>query len=72
MTIRAKDFGLTDGVEYLDKPSIPYFVNFVNFFVEKYGYKRGSSIRAAPYDWRLASGRESYHLDLKVAPNKIN
>ena len=58
MTIQAKDFGQTDGVEYIDKPSIPYLVNFVNFFVEKYGYKRGSSIHAAPYDWRLAAGNK--------------
>ena len=63
VTIQAKGFGKTDGVEYLDDPSHPYFVDFVNFFVKKYGYKQGSSIRAAPYDWRLAAGKNSHLLN---------
>ena len=55
VTIRPKDFGGTGGVEYLALFK-PYFHNFVDYFVNELGYKRGSSIRAAPYDWRLAAG----------------
>ena len=33
-----------------------YFKEFMNFFVDNYGYKQGSSIDTVPYDWRLAAG----------------
>ena len=32
-----------------------YFYELVQYFVDR-GYERGKSIRAAPYDWRLAPG----------------
>ena len=57
-------FGSTDTVEYLnisiiDDPihleSLEYLHTFVDYFVQR-GYVRGKSIRAAPYDWRLAPG----------------
>ncbi len=49
-------FGGTETVEYLDTIRlIHYFHKFVNFFVQN-GYVRGETIRAAPYDWRLAAG----------------
>ena len=38
----------------LNQP-LPYLNNFVDYFVER-GYERGKTIRAAPYDWRLAAG----------------
>ena len=57
--IRVPSFGKTDGVEFLTTGFIdllPYFHDMVEYFVDR-GYKRGRSIRAAPYDWRLAAGK---------------
>jgi len=57
--IRPGKFGSTKGVEYLIggpiSDSLPYFNTMVKYFTAR-GYKRDKSIRAAPYDWRLASG----------------
>ena len=48
-------FGNTETVEFLDEfEVIAQFHEFVEFFVNK-GYIRGKTIRAAPYDWRLAA-----------------
>ena len=35
---------------------MPYLHEAVEYFVDR-GYKRGKTIRAAPYDWRLAAGK---------------
>ena len=51
-------FGDTSTVECLDPmfcEESSYFKTFVDYFVDK-GYQRGVTIRAAPYDWRLAAG----------------
>ena len=55
--IRAPGFGDTSSVDYLDPYNylIPYFHEFIKFF-SKYGYVKGVSLRAAPYDWRLTPG----------------
>jgi len=54
--VRVPGFGDTNTVEFLDTPpSSPVFNAFVNYFVAR-GYERGNTIRAAPYDWRLAAG----------------
>ena len=59
--VRAPGFGLTDTVEYLDDAkSVGYFNEFVEYFVQN-GYKRNETIRAAPYDWRLAPGKPIYN-----------
>ena len=59
VTITVPGFGGTEGVEFLtpgDKVNlVPYMNDLVEYFVER-GYVRGESIRAAPYDWRLAAG----------------
>ena len=58
MRIHVPGFGKTNGVEYLNTgwiDFIPYFHDMVEYFVDR-GYARGKSIRAAPYDWRLAAG----------------
>ena len=60
---RVPGFGNTSCVENLD-PTAPflsktsYFDLLVDHFVEL-GYERGKSIRAAPYDWRLAVGMKT-------------
>ena len=59
--VRVPGFGETQTVEYQDTddfdllPEFPYFIRFVNYFIDR-GYERGKTIRAAPYDWRLAAG----------------
>ena len=57
VTITAADFGSTSSVEILG-PS-RYFNSFVEYFVQR-GYTRDVNIRAAPYDWRLATGNSSW------------
>lgn len=53
ITVSVPGFGGTDSVEFLG--FVPYLETFVSYFVDR-GYERGKSIRAAPYDWRLAAG----------------
>ena len=58
VNIQVPGFGSTSGVEYLNPGlinTVQYFHKFVKYFVDR-GYKRGVSIGAAPYDWRLAAG----------------
>ena len=55
-------------MEHLDVDSFAdflYFHDFVEYFVDR-GYERGKTIRAAPYDWRLAAG--VYRLTLCLLP----
>ena len=54
-------FGNVTTLEYLDEDQygfkfIPYFRDFVEYFVKNYSYVRGKDLRGAPYDWRLAPG----------------
>ena len=57
VTVEVPGFGDTSSVEALDTLGlIRYLADFVDYFVDR-GYQRGRSIRAAPYDWRLAAGR---------------
>ena len=61
--IRAPGFGITTTVADLASgasdddttATFPYMNDLVNFFVNR-GYVSGSTIRAAPYDWRLSAG----------------
>ena len=51
-------FGDTDTVETLGQGlflNLEYFKDLVDYLVDR-GYERGKSVRAAPYDWRLAPG----------------
>ena len=55
-------FGGTKTVQWMntsDITSIPYMNEFVQYFLKR-GYVEGMSIRAAPYDWRLAAGESSF------------
>ena len=61
MTIDVPGFGGTEAVEYMGRSNTyPYLTTFVEYFVDR-GYVRGKSIRAAPYDWRLAAGQSEVH-----------
>ena len=58
VNIKVPGFGDTSSVEYLNPgliDTVEYFHDMVEYFVDR-GYKRGQTIRAAPYDWRLAAG----------------
>ena len=58
MNVTPANFESTSSVEVLDlQNKHPYFNIFVEYFVQKLGYKRDGSIRAAPYDWRLSPGK---------------
>ena len=63
VTVSVPGFGNTSTVEFLntstfdpvDPSALDYLHTFVDYFVQR-GYVHGRSIRAAPYDWRLAAG----------------
>ena len=63
VNVSVSGFGNTSTVECLEDstflceaiPQLRTFKNFVDYFVAR-GYQRGVTIRAAPYDWRLAAG----------------
>ena len=58
VTVTTANFGSTSSVEYLDVyKRNSYFFDFVDYFV-RLGYTRDLSIRAAPYDYRLAAGKQ--------------
>ena len=76
--IHVPGFGKTSGVEYLDPgwiDLIPYFHDMVEYFVDR-GYVRGKSIRAAPYDWRLAAGMyactHTVHVHIIMSGNRLD
>ncbi len=52
MELIVPDFGGTSAFEFIN--IFPLFYEMVEYFVDR-GYKRGKSIRGAPYDWRLAA-----------------
>ena len=75
VTVSVPGFGRTDTVEHLNTntldpidPShlLEYQHTFVEYFVQR-GYVRGKSIRAAPYDWRLAAGKPASHMITSIS-----
>ncbi|XP_055589204.1 phospholipase A2 group XV-like [Uranotaenia lowii] len=68
VSVRVPGWGNTETVEWLDPNHSrvgAYFVNLVNILV-RYGYKRGLSIRGAPYDFRKAPNEDAeYRTQLK-------
>ena len=78
MKIVVPDFGETSSIEYLSRNLIlskfkllKYFNRMVEYFVER-GYKRGKTIRAAPYDWRLAAGMSIVFRVIKTMWYKVS
>ncbi|PIK61798.1 putative group XV phospholipase A2-like [Apostichopus japonicus] len=69
VNITVPGFGGTESVEWIDPSHLPfgeYFVGLVNAMVER-GYKRGVSIRGAPFDFRMAPNTENaYFSQLKT------
>ncbi|XP_066927117.1 lysosomal phospholipase A and acyltransferase-like [Clytia hemisphaerica] len=59
------DFGNTTAIEWLD-PSVHgpgvYFYPLVNGLVKKFGYVRGKTLRAAPYDFRYDPGSADFYM----------
>ena len=69
--VRVPGFGNTNTVEFLDySPPIPYFNTFVDYFDSR-GYERGDTIRAVPYDWRLAGGKSTLGHILFLGPHSL-
>ncbi len=52
--IRPVGFGDTKGVEYIHPMLAGGYAKFVEYFIDKYGYVRNSSISAAPFDFRIS------------------
>ncbi|XP_078256609.1 phosphatidylcholine-sterol acyltransferase [Rhinoraja longicauda] len=56
-------FGKTYSVEYLDSLKLTgYFHTLVQFLVNM-GYTRDETVRAAPYDWRMAAYEQEEYFD---------
>lgn len=54
---RVPGFGNTDTIEHLDTDKlVPYFAPMVDALVS-WGYERGVTVRAAPYDFRYGPGQ---------------
>ncbi|NP_001087677.1 lecithin-cholesterol acyltransferase L homeolog [Xenopus laevis] len=64
--VQVPGFGKTHSVEYLDKSKLAgYFHTLVQNLVNN-GYVRDQTVRAAPYDWRIApNGQKEYFEKLK-------
>ncbi|KAM3919891.1 phosphatidylcholine-sterol acyltransferase isoform 1-T2 [Leptodactylus fuscus] len=64
--VRVPGFGKTFSVEYLDRSKLAgYFHTLVQHLVNN-GYVRDETVRAAPYDWRIApNGQKEYFEKLK-------
>ncbi|XP_063802310.1 phosphatidylcholine-sterol acyltransferase isoform X2 [Pseudophryne corroboree] len=64
--VRVPGFGKTFSVEYLDKSKLAgYFHTLVQNLVNN-GYVRDETVRAAPYDWRIApNGQKEYFEKLR-------
>ncbi|XP_074644583.1 lysosomal phospholipase A and acyltransferase-like [Tubulanus polymorphus] len=65
---RINGFGNTSGVEYLDESQLSITTYFHEIVVEmvKWGYVRGRSVRAAPFDFRRSANEMSdYFIQLK-------
>ena len=62
VNITAPRFGNTTTIEFLDpdlhslEPAATFY-SMVQYFVDKYNYTRGGTVRGAPYDWRYAAGQ---------------
>ncbi|XP_051884150.1 phosphatidylcholine-sterol acyltransferase isoform X2 [Pristis pectinata] len=60
---RVPGFGKTYSVEYLDSLKLTgYFHTLVQFLVNM-GYIRDETVRAAPYDWRVAAYEQEEYFD---------
>ena len=54
---RSPGFGGTDTVEYLDTDHVIKYMAPLVQALASWGYVRGVSVRAAPYDFRYAPGK---------------
>ncbi|XP_053304549.1 phosphatidylcholine-sterol acyltransferase [Spea bombifrons] len=65
--IRVPGFGQTYSVEYLDQGKLAGYLHTLVQNLVNNGYVRDQSVRAAPYDWRIASnGQKEYFENLKL------
>lgn len=64
--IRVPGFGKTHTVEYLDKAKLAGYLHTLVQNLVNNGYVRDETVRAAPYDWRLAPNvQEEYFHKMK-------
>ncbi|XP_069757454.1 phosphatidylcholine-sterol acyltransferase [Narcine bancroftii] len=61
--IRVPGFGKTYSVEYLDSLKLTGYFNTLVQFLVNIGYVRDATVRAAPYDWRVAPYEQEEYFD---------
>ncbi|XP_075433207.1 phosphatidylcholine-sterol acyltransferase [Ascaphus truei] len=65
--IHVPGFGQTYSVEYLDKSKLAGYLHTLVQNLVNNGYVRDETVRAAPYDWRIApNGQKEYFQKLKL------
>ncbi|XP_067853543.1 phosphatidylcholine-sterol acyltransferase [Heptranchias perlo] len=60
---RVPGFGKTYSVEYLDPLKLAGYLHALVQFLVNVGYVRDETIRAAPYDWRVAAYEQEEYFD---------
>uniref|UniRef100_M3XHC8 Phosphatidylcholine-sterol acyltransferase n=1 Tax=Latimeria chalumnae TaxID=7897 RepID=M3XHC8_LATCH len=65
--IRVPGFGETYSVEYLDRSKLAGYLHTLVQNLVNIGYVRGETIRAAPYDWRIAANEQGDYFKRKAA-----
>ncbi|GCC35845.1 phosphatidylcholine-sterol acyltransferase isoform X1 [Chiloscyllium punctatum] len=61
--IRVPGFGKTYSVEYLDPFKLAGYLHTLVQFLVNTGYVRDDTVRAAPYDWRVAAYEQEEYFD---------
>uniref|UniRef100_UPI00398EC2AC phosphatidylcholine-sterol acyltransferase n=1 Tax=Pristiophorus japonicus TaxID=55135 RepID=UPI00398EC2AC len=61
--IRVPGFGKTYSVEYLDPLKLAGYLHTLVQFLVNVGYVRDETVRAAPYDWRVAAYEQEEYFD---------
>jgi len=70
VNVRPIDFGGVSGIDYLDYElgigiSLTSYFSFIIDELKSVGYKVGTSIRGAPFDWRKAINPDDYQVKFK-------
>ncbi|XP_069460035.1 phosphatidylcholine-sterol acyltransferase [Ambystoma mexicanum] len=71
--IRVPGFGKTESVEYLDKGKLAGYMHTLVQHLVNNGYVRDETVRAAPYDWRVApNAQEEYFQKMKALVEEMH
>nr|XP_033797172.1 phosphatidylcholine-sterol acyltransferase-like isoform X1 [Geotrypetes seraphini] len=61
--IRIPGFGKTSSVEFIDKGQLAGYLHTLVQHLVNNGYVRDETVRAAPYDWRIAANEQEEYIE---------